>query len=60
MGSRKTRLIVRNDAEISAKVRTSELWRGEYVSYLLDEFALFPKPEDFDDKRGGNSTHYTK
>jgi len=24
MGSRKTRLIVRNDAEISAKVRTSE------------------------------------
>ena len=31
MGSLKTRLIVRNDAEISAKVRTSELWRGEYV-----------------------------
>jgi len=40
MGSRKTRLIVRNDAEISAKARTSEASAEESMSVNLSDLGI--------------------
>jgi len=41
MGSRKTRLIVRNDAEISAKVRTSEALARRVCQIVLPLILIF-------------------